>query len=61
MAHRYQPLYSKKRETMSITKLFPITLIILDSLSAIVYGVNGDFRMMIYWIAAAVLTICVTF
>ena len=31
------------------------------SASGIVYAINKDFKMAIYWIAAAVLNICVTF
>jgi len=42
-------------------KIFPTTLIILDFFSAIVYATKGDLRKAIYWIAAAVLTITVTF
>ncbi len=41
--------------------IFPIALIALDLGAAIVYGINGDARKVIYWIAAAVLNITVTF
>jgi c-di-GMP-related signal transduction protein len=41
-------------------KFFPIVLIILDILAAVVYLGNGDIRRFVYWIAAAVLTITVT-
>lgn len=41
--------------------IFPITLIALDLGAGIVYGVNGDIKKMIYWFAAAVLNITVTF
>ena len=40
--------------------LFPIILTILDILAAGVYLYYGDVRRCVYWIAAAVLTICVT-
>jgi hypothetical protein len=40
--------------------LFPSILIILDIGSSVVYLYFGDIRRAIYWIAAAVLTICVT-
>ena len=40
--------------------IFPVTLIILDLLAGLVYGINGDFKKLIYWIAAAVLNITVT-
>ncbi len=42
-------------------KAFPIALIILDFFAAIVYGCANDVRHAVYWFAAGVLTICVTF
>jgi len=44
-----------------MTKLFPTILICLDFASAAIYLTNGDFKKTIYWVAAGVLTICVTF
>jgi hypothetical protein len=41
--------------------IFPILLIALDLGAAAVYGFSGDVRKVIYWIAAAVLNITVTF
>ena len=41
--------------------LFPTALIVLDVLAAIPYAVKGNIRMMIYWLAAATLTACVTY
>lgn len=41
--------------------IFPTALIILDLGAALVYALNKDFKMMIYWIAAAILNVCVTF
>ncbi len=41
--------------------IFPLALIIADLGAAIVYGLAGDTRKVIYWIAAAVLNITVTF
>ena len=46
---------------MNTKYIFPLLLIILDVGAAIVYGINKDIRMATYWIAAAVLNICVTF
>lgn len=46
---------------MSKEKIFPLLLIILDIGAAVVYGYTGDIRKTIYWIAAAVLSITVTF
>lgn len=43
-------------------QIFPLVLIILDIAAAIVYGVTDqDIRKVVYWVAAAVLTITVTF
>ena len=41
--------------------IFPLLLIILDVCAGVVYMFNADFKMAVYWIAAAVLNICVTF
>ncbi len=41
--------------------IFPVALIILDLGAAAMYGINGDVRKVIYWLAAAVLNITVTF
>jgi hypothetical protein len=41
--------------------IFPIILIILDLGAALLYAINKDFKMAIYWVAAAVLNCCVTF
>ena len=41
--------------------IFPSILIALDVGAAISYGVARDLRMVIYWIAAAVLNAAVTF
>ena len=43
------------------TRAFPIVLIMLDIGAAIVYGAALDWRRAIYWLAAGVLTACVTF
>lgn len=41
--------------------IFPIALIALDVGAAVVYAFQKDFKMSLYWIAAAVLNCCVTF
>ncbi|MCQ2090316.1 MAG: hypothetical protein MJY93_08715 [Fibrobacter sp.] len=47
---------------MTKSQLFPLLLIILDLLAALVYGiVDHDVRKVIYWVAAAILSITVTF
>jgi hypothetical protein len=42
------------------SKIFPTILIILDIFAAIGYIPDGDWRKVIYWTAAAVLTFTVT-
>jgi len=46
---------------MRYEKLFPTLLIVLDVCAAIGYIPPGDWRRVIYWLAAAVLTTCVTY
>ncbi len=41
--------------------IFPVILIILDLGAGFVYGFSGDYKKLIYWIAAAILNITVTF
>lgn len=42
-------------------KIFPTILILLDIAAAAVYFLSTDIRKGIYWMAAAILTIVVTF
>ena len=42
-------------------QIIPTVLIVLDVLCALGYLPTGDWRRMVYWIAAAVLTAAVTF
>lgn len=41
--------------------IFPSILILLDIAAGIVYGFQGDYRKLIYWFAAAILNMAVTF
>lgn len=41
--------------------IFPVLLIILDVGAALVYFLNKEYKMAVYWLAAAVLNITVTF
>ena len=41
--------------------IFPTVLIALDVLAAIPYASKSNWRMMIYWLAAATLTACITY
>jgi len=42
-------------------KMFPTLLIIIDGFASAVYLYQGDIRKSIYWIAAMILTITVTY
>ena len=43
-------------------QIFPLVLIILDIAAALVYAfTTHDFRKVVYWIAAAIIGITVTF
>ena len=46
---------------MSTKHIFPLALIILDIAAGIVCAMHGDYKKLIYWLAAAVLNITVTF
>lgn len=46
---------------MRLEYLFPTIMIGLNIASAICYGFQCNWRMAIYWIAAATLTSCVTY
>ena len=44
-----------------MTRVFPSILIVLDLCAAVAYCVAHDWRHVIYWLSAAVLTASVTF
>lgn len=46
---------------MSVKYWFPSVLILLNLGAAVVYALCKDYKMAVYWVAAAVLNICVTF
>ena len=46
---------------MRIEYVFPTILIALDICAAIPYAVRAEWRMTVYWLAAATLTACVTY
>ncbi len=53
---------TKRKETKKMSAyIFPITLILLDMGAAIMCFISNDAKKGIYWLAAAVLNICVTF
>ena len=46
---------------MNKTYIFPLVLIACNLGAAVVYATTRDWRKVIYWIAAAVLNVTVTF
>ncbi len=50
-------------ETLTMTKqqIFPTVLIFLDLCAALAYVPTCDWRKIVYWLAAAVLTTAVTY
>lgn len=46
---------------MDRSKIFPLALILLDIGAAVMCGYGRDYKKAVYWIAAAVLSITVTF
>lgn len=46
---------------MKAEYFFPLLLIVLDVGAASVYAFSGDIKKAVYWVAAAVLNVCVTF
>ena len=56
---RHPPFLKGKK--MQKEKIFPTILIILDLCAATGYIPSGDWRKVIYWFAAAVLTTVITF
>jgi hypothetical protein len=57
----YLILGKTKGQKMNSEYIFPTVLIALDVLAAIPYAAKGNWRMMVYWLAAATLTACVTY
>lgn len=46
---------------MKPVQIFPSILILLDICASVVYGLNGNTRMVGYWLSAAAITAFVTF
>jgi hypothetical protein len=42
-------------------KILPTILIIIDIMAAIPYGMMGNWRKLVYWLAAAAITFVVTY
>ncbi|MGN0598913.1 MAG: hypothetical protein ACI4JK_03365 [Oscillospiraceae bacterium] len=48
-------------EVIRPEQVFPLVLILLDLAAAVVYLQQKDYKKAVYWVAAAVLNITVTF
>lgn len=46
---------------IKMQQILPLVLIVIDVCAAGVYMCHGDWRKVIYWLAAAILTAAVTF
>lgn len=55
-----QPKTGKEKKKMSVY-IFPAALILLDMGAAVMCLISKDYKKGVYWLAAAVLNICVTF
>ncbi len=42
---------------MKFENIFPVVLMIIDMLAAIIYIINKDFARALYWISAAAITL----
>lgn len=47
--------------SITVVRLLPCIMIALQAVSGLVYFAHGDWRQGTYWLAAAVLTVAVTF
>jgi hypothetical protein len=58
----YDPVQKLQRSEIPqmSPKIFPTILMILDFCAAVPYAVQGDVKHTVYWIAAGVLTLSVT-
>ena len=54
--------YSKGKEKKKMSMyIFPVALILLDAGAAVMCIVGKDYKRAVYWLAAAVLNVTVTF
>lgn len=51
----------KKEVTKMSMYIFPAALILLDVGAAVMCFIGKDYKRAVYWLAAAVLNVCVTF
>ena len=54
-------MIKKILELIRPERIFPLALILLDLAAAVVYLRHKDYKKAVYWVAAAVLNITVTF
>ncbi len=55
------PPKQKKEDKKLLIYIFPIALILLDVGAAVMCVISKDYKRAVYWLAAAVLNVCVTF
>lgn len=60
-AVRNLSIFDGGSQKMKSEYIFPTILIALDVCAAMPYAIKCNWRMMIYWLAAAMLTACVTY
>lgn len=53
----------RDEEVMTVhrTQIFPLILIVLMMCAGLMYAADGNMRKMIYWMAAAILNLAITF
>ena len=51
----------RKADKKMLSYIFPIALIILNFGAAIICFIEKNYKKAVYWVAAAILNICVTF
>ena len=54
-------MIKKKFEVIRPEQVFPLVLILIGLAAAVVYLRQKDYKKTVYWVAAAVLNITVTF
>ena len=54
-------MIKKILELIRPEQVFPLALILLDLAAAVIYLRHKDYKKAVYWVAAAVLNITVTF
>jgi hypothetical protein len=56
-----QALPASPHGLLTLTKVFPVVLLLCNAGAAVCYAASGDFRRSLYWIASAVCIAAITF